>query len=420
MLGQCIVNHKTKLCSVPWNELYITSNGHYGLCCLEDQNYNLKRIGINQSVDVHWNSDYMKKVRLDFLQDNPLPQCNHCWNDETNGKISGRMRRNLKYYGQTEIYKDDSVFQEVTGITDETGRIGLSMKGLFFSVGDICQLRCIDCSPGYSRSILKDYDRLGWDSNVKSRRFVIDKDLVHSSNVHQWHLWNRIKEISVAVNWIRVQGGEPTISKELLHFLHWYHEQGYAANTTIMITTNAVNVRQQFIDALKPFHRVKLELSVDGVGELDEYLRYPTNWKKKEKIIDSLISQFDCTIHSTVYSLSIDGLVDLMRWAETKSVLHSLQILNYPEELSIQHLPDQFKQQLLSDLAPFTSDSIYNLDNQFDHKQYRDNCVHGIINQLSQPRDDSKWQMAKNIARSYDRIRPKKLKEILPRLSRYL
>jgi molybdenum cofactor biosynthesis enzyme MoaA len=414
------MDHKSKLCAVPWHELYITSNGHYGLCCLEDQNFNSQRISIDQPVDAHWNSNYMKQVRLDFLQGKSLPQCNQCWNDESANKISGRMRRNLKYYRQTEIHQNDEVFQDTISKTDATGHTSMPIKGLFFSVGDICQLRCIDCSPGYSRSILKDYQKLGWHSNFKNRRFVLKNDLMHDTKEHQQHLWNRVQEIGGKVDWIRVQGGEPTISPQLLKFLHWYNEQGYASETTIMITTNAVNIRQQFLDALKPFRQVKIEISVDGVGELDEYLRYPTNWQKKEKIIDNLISQFDCNIHSTVYSLSIDGLVDLIKWAETKSILHSLQILNYPDELGIQHLPDKFKHKLISELEPYRPTQEYKLDDKFDHQQYRNNCVQGIINRLMECRDEQKWQQAKHTVQAYDSIRHQKLTQILPRLGTYL
>ena len=319
----------TKFCSVPWNELYITSNGTYGLCCMEDQNVNQQRIPLTQKVSQHWNSEYMKSVRQSFVNGEQLPQCQHCWRDEEAGKVSGRLRRNQQYYGQGEILINDPIITPTLNQTQPDGHTDHPVKGLFFSVGNLCQLRCIDCSPSYSRSILKDYEKLGWGANTKNRRFIMQQDLLHNDTQHDQSLWERIEEVG-AVEWIRVQGGEPSISKPLLKFLRRYAEKGYAEHTTIFIITNAVNVKQEFIDALKPFRQVKFELSVDGVGALDEYVRYPTNWAKKECTIDQLLSEFPGgVIHSTMYSLNIGGLPELIRWAETKPAMHSIQSLTY-------------------------------------------------------------------------------------------
>jgi len=410
-----------RFCAVPWNELYITSNGTYGMCCMEDQDANDHRISVEQPIEFHWNSDYLKKTRLDFVNGQNLPQCRHCWQEEEAGKVSGRMRRNQQYYGKANLYTDDPLLTDTLSKTMADGSTTKEIEGLFFGVGDLCQLRCIDCSPSYSRSILKDYQKLGWRVNDKSRRSIRIQDLSHDPEKHNQYLWQRVREAGNSVRWIRVSGGEPTLSKELLSFLRWYAEQGHADHTTIFIATNAVNVKDEFIDALKPFQGVKLELSVDGLGALDEYLRYPTNWSKKVDIMDRLIETFPgCVVHTTAYSLNVGGLEKLIPWVETKDVLHSIQCLTYPEELDPRHLPDSYKNEMISMLEPWASNSEYKVSNDYRQGDYRGNCINGVIGRLEQARDEKSWDKAKSIVKSYDTIRPMRLSKILPSLSNYL
>lgn len=410
-----------KFCAVPWNELYITSNGTYGLCCMEDQNLNTHRVPIKQEIVQHWNSDYMKDVRRSFVDGQQLEQCRHCWKDEAAGKVSGRLRRNQQYYGKADINIGDSIIKQTLAQTATDGHTEAPITGLFFSVGNLCQLRCIDCAPSYSRSILKDYEKLGWDPNIKNRRIIMKQDMLHDEKQHDISLWQRVKDIGPNVRWIRVQGGEPSISRPLLEFLRWYADQGHASHTTIFIITNAVNIKQEFIDALKPFQQVNFEISVDGHGALDEYLRYPTNWKKKEIIIDNLLENFQhCVIHSTVYSLGLGGLPDLIRWAEQKPAMHSIQCLTYPDELAIQHLPDEYKKRMIDELSPWLPDQQYVMSNNYDRISYRNNAVLGVINRLKQDRDPAQWERSKEIIKAYDTIRSNTLGSLIPDILPYL
>lgn len=410
-----------KFCAVPWKELYITSNGTYGLCCMEDQNLIKQRLPIDVPITTHWNSDYIKQVRTDFIQGNDLPQCRLCWDEEAGGKVSGRQRRNQQYYGQADINIGDAIINTTMNNTSADGSTTEEIQGLFFNVGDTCQLRCIDCSPSYSRSIRKDYENLGWTVNIKARREIRSTDLLHNQTKHDYYLWQRVREVGQNVRWIRVSGGEPTLSKGLLDFLNWSNKQGYAKNSVLFITTNVANVKQEFINALKPFQQVQLSMSVDGVGAVDEYLRYPTNWNKKESIIDQLLEQFpQSSIHSTIYSLNVGDFINLVKWVETKPTRQTIQTLVYPDELSVRHLPYAYKQEILEQLAPYQTASKYQVSDKYDAVSYRNNNIAGIIHQLQQPGDPNQWQKAKDIVNAYDTIRPYKLKDLIPSLSKYL
>jgi len=407
-----------KFCAEPWREVFITATGNYGLCCMEDQNYNLSRTSVTQEINQHWNSDYMKATRQGFLRGESLPQCNHCWKDEANGKVSGRIRRNQQYFGKGDLTTDDPVVADVIAETGNDGEYNGQPTGLFFSVGDSCQLRCITCAPAYSRSILKDYEKLGWDVNSKSRQISLETDTVHNKKLHNDSLWQRVRELAPTVRWMKITGGEPTLSRPLLEFLKWFNQQGYAKDTTLAIITNAVNVKPEFIEVLKSFRQVRLEISVDGVGAVDEYLRYPTNWAKKEILIDQLTELFPGSlIHSVAYALNLGDLPNLIRWAETKPVLHSIQCLTWPEQLDIQHLPEEYKQKMIKELSPWAEQATeFVMGDKYDPINYRNNSVLAVVNRLKNPGNSEHWDYIKNLVHSYDQIRPTNLADLIPNL----
>lgn len=441
----------SKLCSVPWKEVYIGPGGTYGLCCFSDQNHKGVDVTLDTPFVEHWNGEYMKQTRTAFAQGQSLPQCRLCWQEEDAGKISGRMRRNRQYSNHSDLRLDSNPF-----IIDDDGTSQEKIQGLHFSVGNDCQLRCIDCSPIYSRSIKKDYEKLNWDVNFSTRKNSQSTDQWNNQKT-QIYLWPMLREIikkNGPMKYIRVTGGEPTLSRQLIEFLDWYHSLGYTKETNLFLSTNSVNIKPEFIDRLGLFQQCQLDISVDGVGAVDEYLRFPTNWEKKEKLIDELARLFpSSSIHSTIYSLNVGALPDLIDWAVTKPIGHSLQVLFYPDKLSVKHLPDEYKQELIAKLESYTKidnqlaiseydDKIAGIGNilrtvnsqtnqglneftkrlliQSSVETYRKNNLTSVIQQLQQPGQPEQWEMAKNMIKQYDSIRRHKLGDIVPSLARWV
>lgn len=400
-----MADQRPKFCSVPWNELYLGPNGAYDVCCFAKDNHS-DRINIDQSIEFYRNSAGLRQLRKDFINGKSISMCNWCWREEESGNVSGRMRRNQRYFSKGDLRVGDAEIQSLVNSTNSDGSTNQPVLGLHFYVGNQCQLRCIDCNPTYSRSILKDYDRLGWSINFKTRKEFRDLDLANDRNLHTYHLWQRVGEVADNVQWLQISGGEPTLSTELLNFLQDFAQRGYASRTALLLNTNCVNIKQSFIDAMKPFKMVRLNLSVDGVGKVDEYLRYPTNWNKKEKIIDQLLNEFEgSTISTTVYNLNVADLPNMLDWVASKNVDHSIITLSYPEELQIQNLPTEYKQEIIDNLLNF---------------EHRHHAVTSIINQLQHPCDPVHWQKTKDIVNSYDSIRPFKLEQAVAGFQKYL
>ena len=279
-------------------------------------------------------------------------------------------------------------------------------------MGDKCQLRCIHCSPAYSRSILKDYEKLGWDENYKARRKVkFDVDTKNATHNH----WAQIKSlVTDKIVVIRVTGGEPSINPQFVDFLKYCVENNYSQHIDIFIATNLVTMKQDYLDLLKQFRQTTLAVSLDGHGALEEYIRWPTNWDRKCKNLDYVKKHFKITINTTVNSLNVLRINEIIEWVEQNEILHNLEILQYPNNLQARHLPKELKLQTKNLLMKYITDAEYKLDDNYDKLPYRTQCIKAIINSLDHKEDPAMQKQLKNIVLGYDKIRPVKLKQIIP------
>jgi len=412
-----------KFCFFPWKEAYINPLGNYGICPVENSNFNKDKISIDVPIQEHWNSQYMRDTRRAFINGDDLPQCQGCWTDENNNKTSMRQRRNHRYLSITDPEFDNEVIKQLVQNTTEDGRIEELPTAFNVSTGDTCQLRCIECSPTFSRSILKDYQKLGWDKSFKTRRDSATFSVVLDQVDIDQHVWEILRNSADSMEWLTLTGGEPTLSKPLVHFLKWLIEKNLAKNINILICTNAVNIKKEFTDVVSKFKSCVFSISVDAYGQLDEYIRYPTNWAKKEKIVSNLISLFPgSSIHQVVSSLNINQFDKMVDWALSNNYLLVPQILTSPDNLSFHHLPNDLKDHARSLLLSL-NDKLdqHKLDNSnlYDQIGYLSKTIGGMLNHLEKPANTDVWQETVEIVKSYDRIRPAPLHTINPYFLKY-
>ena len=386
-----------KFCCVPWQEIFIDPSENYGLCCKQNDAELKEKTSVDKDYTVHWNSDFMKQIRKDFVQGKQINICNKCWNEESLGMESTRMSRNLRYLGSKDPDHNDNAVIELINNTAKDGHYQESPKGVLVSTGNLCQLRCISCSPSYSRSILKDYEKLGWSNNFKTR---LSSFGTQNLQIKQFE---NLKKITHTLNWLHVSGGEPSLSKELIEYLEWCEAKNFAKNINLIVITNGVNVKERFMNAIKKFKMVIMQVSVDGHGQLDEYLRSPTNWNKKEKFINYCRKHFEkFTVHTVAYALNVNKLHTLIDYCLDKKINHSIECIEYPNNLCVENLPQTMKDQAIADLEKYTL-----LNNET-----LNTAVHKVISRLKLKGNLANLQEIQNIVSSYDKIRSYKLSEL--------
>lgn len=225
------------------------------------------------------------------------------------------------------------------------------------SIDNICNLKCVTCTPNNSTQILA--ERLKYDDKFAPehiRKFVTDV-VAKQTPKKVGFIKDTLSTSTFSEVRIDLLGGEPLINPAVFDFIDWLTEQPYASNLVLSITTNGTTYTDKIIKYINIFRRVHIQLSIDGVGEEFEYLRFGASFETLEKVCDSfyqLTEQYDNFYMGCHYTLS---WMNCLRFAEFFNWMYT----RYPNlnDLYVSKLqsPEPYSIELLS-LAMRTS--VYN------------------------------------------------------------
>ena len=342
-------------CALPFHHLDIKTNGDYNVCCFHQVPAKSVQ-NINHSAHISWfESEYLNEVRDSFTKDQRHPGCHQCWQREDAGFISLRQRNEKEY--------------RILGINVNDPAI----KNVEIDLGNLCNLKCLMCNESSSSSILAENKRLKINQIEQS-------DLTWSDNAFE----NLQKILDQRPQIVNIRGGEPFYNKKLLEIVQNITED-CARSMVLHITTNATVWSEKWKQALSKFRLVRIMLSLDAVGDLYEYIRYPADWTTVEKNISemSLMPNFKLLVHCVGQNLNISQIGDLISWCSQRKLYLEFENIVSPSYLCIENLPDYQKQQAISNLmnldretypihiSDFIGSSINKLSsNGFDAKKW--------------------------------------------------
>lgn len=339
-------------CSYPWEHIYVHTSGHVRLCCTSDQNitkddgyflYNLREDGLTDT----WNSRYMKEIRLAMIRGEKPKTCYKCWRALDQGLSALRRENNKEYH---------------IAHTNSDGSIDYPSRDVQLHFGNVCNLNCKMCSQMYSHSIGKELIKMG-DADpdflrwVKKESGVLNNWTGELDVVYDWFKNDKIKKsifehVSQNVNAFNVIGGEPTVISEFFELLEYCYNQGTLGNKTIGICTNVTNVNPRLTDWLPALKNFTIFPSVDGVGDRQEYIRYPSRWSKvvenlnfyQQIIKESKKGQMVFQPSIQVLNIDmLDGMIDFFLSYE-KSQISFVSYVQYPLICNYHFLPKDYKQ----------------------------------------------------------------------------
>lgn len=132
-----------------------------------------------------------------------------------------------------------------------------------------------------------------------------------------------------------INGGEPTYSKNYKKLLDELPKNV----KVVRINTNGALYFEKIKDLLDQGIRVILTVSLDGIGKVHEYLRWPINWQKFEDNLSKYNNighrLFRLNTWTTLSVLNIAGFEDILSYVSEKNIDHEFALLEYPHHLSI-------------------------------------------------------------------------------------
>ena len=262
-------------CMAPWTHTFISPQLERRLCCASrEKSTNFKQyIDSNGpdnkelqmlSLKEHWNSDYMKDVRMKLMAGVEIPQCATCNHKLLNSQV---YRQHFNRFYKDQI---DEAFEK----TNDEGETSMEVSSWDYRFSNLCNFTCRMCGPPLSSS---------WETENRKEGKIepwMQKDI--KEQLQKFHDQQIVKEFLEAVENKSIKefywcGGEPLMWK-----IHWtamqrVTELGYANRVFARYNSNLSRItffgKNLFDDVLSKFQDWQINASIDATGEIGEYIR---------------------------------------------------------------------------------------------------------------------------------------------------
>jgi pyruvate-formate lyase-activating enzyme len=350
-------------CILPWTHLEVMPDGDTKICCVAREPIKSGRARMNvsrQTVEEIRNSTYLRSVRQALADGRRIPVCSYCWAQEARGETSQRQLWN----GLMPL--------QVAAVTEGLAagadpRESRPLEFLQISVGTKCNLACRMCNASYSSRIEEDPVHLKWAPPVrgaggKGRVLAVLRGAGPTRrNWQEGTAWfeqpsfveDDMMAAGASLRTLYVTGGEPLFVPAFDRLLDEYIRRGYAQRMTIAINTNLFHNEARIaraMDALLRFKHCHLGPSIDGHGDVYEYVRYPAKWPIVDRNLRTAArlrrehANLTVTLTTVVQIYNVFNLLDLLRYADELRIECKPHVLEGPPHLRPHVLPRELRQ----------------------------------------------------------------------------
>ena len=284
-------------CMAPWTHTYISPQSERRLCCASREEHSFQKQYIDSSNDAkygevtesktavedynpvslteHWNSPYMKEMRVKLMAGEGIPQCDVCNHDLLS--ISSYRKWFTGFLFNNKI-------QQAFDCTDETGFTTMEPISFDYRFSNLCNFKCRMCGEQLSSS---------WETEKKIHKLWTPEQqpfMIPEVKSKMQQFQHRVvePEFKDAVSrgiveecyWV---GGEP-----LMYDIHWWAleemvKNGSAKNCYLRYNSNLSRVQfgdKNLFEYLPQFKDWMMCASIDGVGEIGEFIRTGLKWEE--------------------------------------------------------------------------------------------------------------------------------------------
>lgn len=267
-------------CALPWIHLASKPDGRVQMCCmasgdLTDKSGKGHRLDRDAVSDI-FNAPEIVDARQKMLKGEAVKACAGCYREEKLGGHSVRIGLSQKWL----LREGEEIRRRMEESEKNGGRLASLPFYLDLRQGNLCNLKCRSCSPDNSKSLELEYAKLvdgnpWFKENVWGRTLDGEAFSWYESAVFEAEFQKLLPQIKM----LYFTGGEPTLIERNYELLEQMIEEGHASRIELMFNTNVTKITDRFIQILGSFQHVLLNLSLDGFGSTQEYLRYPSKWE---------------------------------------------------------------------------------------------------------------------------------------------
>ena len=332
-------------CVYPFINVHTNTDGRCKLCChvygedyikVDGKDAVLGKTNWNNI----WNSKYMLDVRANLLSGKKVKECNRCYEHEEKGLQSSRQWAN-------ENYKQPLLHSNPTHLE--------------LRLGNKCNLKCNSCWSVSSSQIYKERKKILANETVPKWLDDQWQHEIKSVESFDWQWYETqefrdfVDQVAPTLERLYMTGGEPTMIDANQYVLDKLVEAG---NTKCHVawTTNMTTWPEGFYDKLDFFDSSEVQMSIDGYGDHNMYIRYPTDWRKVEENFTkamTLPEKVQLKIYFVYQAWNVFDVDRLIRWLEerqTRRVDFVPIFLEHPDQLHSCVWPREIQHKIIGKL----------------------------------------------------------------------
>jgi sulfatase maturation enzyme AslB (radical SAM superfamily) len=299
----------------------------------------------NNSIDDARNSDLHNQIREQMLKGEEPVECKLCWDEESIGFKSKRLHMLQEY--------------PIDKIIDITP---LPLTYIDIRFGNLCNLKCRSCGPSDSSLWYDDHVELSGNkefnfySGTNYQLEKINNVWTLKNDDFHWYedenFWDMIRTVIPNVDRLYLTGGEPWVNKSQWRLLELCVSLNQAKNIILEYNSNLTKIPNNALELWSEFKKVNIGCSIDAIGDLANYVRYPSEWNEIENNIKLLgtshIRNIVAKFSPTVSVFNVLGVLDVADWLKSNRLpnirpLPSYHILNGPDYQNLTVLPIETK-----------------------------------------------------------------------------
>lgn len=326
------------LCPAVWDHLCINTNGKNRLCC---NSYTRPNDSFLKNFEEHW-VEYRNNIKKDMLEGKRPSECNSCWNKEDLGIKS------LRQY-MIKRYEDRGLWEDFKKNIQNNKKYPVELD---LKLGNFCNLSCRMCSSYSSSKYQTEFKKIYQDTGIDYGIDQHEKDYKQNSWYDTEEFYNFFVDVvENGLTEIKFTGGEPMIIPNVKKVIDYICKNDKAKNIYLSIITNATKVDQEWIKKFLQFIHTNINVSIDGVGETYEYIRYPVVWEKIYNNLKLLSTnqqwKLQCTITFTLQNYNILQSYKMIELSRQLNFNLNAIPLDTPSYLDVRNAPESLKEDAL-------------------------------------------------------------------------
>jgi MoaA/NifB/PqqE/SkfB family radical SAM enzyme len=406
----------------PFTGLATREDGAVKVCCRSAPIGNIQ----DNTLEEIWNNDAMRLVRKQVLCGERPDVCKPCFDLEDQGVESLRQRHINGVIPEARInLYPDTPLEEIMPFEFPTMEIKLN---------NLCNLKCRMCNPTDSTS-WNDWTEVE-DFYKKENNFLVhsikDLNLIKKPYLDKFddnpNWWDSFEKLLPYFRRVEFAGGEPLMDPQHYRILDMLKPYGkdieikYATNGTTLGISKGRTVH----DYWPHFRSVAVNVSIDGINDVYNYIRGNGDFNDVEKTIKEIqtipnVSRIVGAVAVQVSNvLTLDKMIE--HFLDKLGIVFYTNMVQYPNVLSAQVLPNALKEIAIGKLQSVklrVPTFKYVVENPIllgiTNKQ-----IDGIINFLNAKDQNMLWQDCVEFNQRLDATRNQSFIDVTPEFKPYV